>query len=123
LPARIDSVDKRILILLDAIDEPISRKELYRMIKELQEKGVKFGFKFIEKLPYSPQLEEKINKLVERGYLLRLYLTGESFLELYSDYLAITDKGRKIAKKRDVDKRDVKRILDYVAQLKSQTSS
>ena len=123
MPVKLNSKDKRILILLNAYDSPISRKELHRLIKELQDAGVKFGFRFFGETPFSQDLQDRLEKLVDKGYVFRLYLIGEKFYELYEDYYLVTDKGRKIAEKMDVDKRDVKKILEYISKIKPQSSS
>jgi len=123
LPVKLNSKDKRILILLNAYNDPISRRELHRLVKELQDAGVKFGFRFFGKTPFSQDLQDRLEKLVNKGYIFRLYMIGKKFYELYEDYYLITDKGRKVAEKMDVDKRDVKKILEYVPKIKPQSSS
>ena len=124
MPVKIDSRDKRILILLSALSEPVSKLRLHRMVKELQDRGVRFGFRFLgEGKPYSSELQSRLERLVDRGYVFRLYLVGNRFYDLYEDYYTITDKGKKVAERMDVDKKDIRRILDYVKEIKSLSSS
>ncbi len=124
MPTRLDAKDKRILILLNEYGKPVSRSKLHKMIFELQkEKKVKFNFTFYGAPPFSVQLQNKLEKMVERGYIRVLYLVGPGFLRLYTDYYAITEKGRQIASKKDIDKKDVKKIEEYVNEVKQSLAS
>ncbi|HDJ97094.1 MAG TPA: hypothetical protein ENG54_01350 [Thermofilum sp.] len=119
MPTRLDAKDKRILILLNEYGKPVSRQKLHRMIYELQkEKNVKFNFTFYGSPPFSVKLQNKLEKMVERGYIRVLYLVGPGFLRLYTDYYAITEKGKQIAAKKDIDKKDIKKIEEYVNEMR-----
>jgi len=117
--SKLDAVDKRIILTIYEYGKPISKLKLHRIIYELKNRGVRFPFQFYGERPIAPELDERLEKLVNRGYLRKLYYTGPSYLTLYTELYRLTPKGLKIAEKADIDKRDVKRIKDYFNERKS----
>ena len=123
LPIRVDAVDKRILIFMSALRTPLEKKDMHRMVYEMQSRGVRFGFEFIGKPPFSEELQRRVDRLVKKGYLQEVLLVKPEYFKLYSTYYLITERGEKIAKRMDVDKKDIKRIIDYVEGIKSKKTS
>ncbi len=115
---RLDATDKKILFLLYTYGKALSRRRIHSLAYEIQNRGVKLGFNFHGSPPISKKLDEKLEKLAERGYLSKLYVAGPLFLNLYKVYYKVTEKGINVAKKGDIGRQDMERIKEIINNIK-----
>lgn len=119
MPKRAETLDKKLLYLFYVYGKALSKKRVHELVYILKEKyGVKLPFKFYGNPPLSMDLDEKLSSLVERGYLKVLYVVGENYLTLYKPYYKLTERGEKIAEKKDFSKTDMKKIEQLVEDVK-----
>lgn len=119
LSSRLDAVDKKLLYLLYVYGRAISKRRAHQLVYELQARyGINLGFKFSASPPFSHELEERLESLVSRGFLKKLYVIGGGFMTLYKPFYAITDKGTKAIEKRDFSKSDQEAIEKLVAGIR-----
>ncbi|RLE60417.1 MAG: hypothetical protein DRJ35_03315 [Thermoprotei archaeon] len=124
MPKRAETLDKKLLYLFYVYGKALSKKRVHELVYLLQEKyGVKLGFKFYGNPPLSMDLDERLSSLVEKGYLKVLYVVGENYLTLYKPYYKLTEKGEKIAEKKDFAKTDMKKINQLVEDVKQKKVS
>lgn len=108
---KFDAADKRIIYIIYRYGGSISRRTLQEVVYKLKEAGVKFrNIEFYEPGFCSAELNSRIRKLAEEGYIKEFYLAGPGYLNLYDSYYKITKKGIKMVEKLDIDKRDVRKI-------------
>ncbi len=117
MSSRLDTVDKKLLYLFHLYGRAISRRKAHQLVYELQAKyGVQLGFRFTGSPPFSRELDERLESLVSRGYLKKLYLVGGGYTVLYKPFYAITERGTKAVEKRDFAKTDQEAIEKLVAE-------
>ncbi|MEM4790367.1 MAG: hypothetical protein QXQ60_00050 [Thermofilum sp.] len=124
LSSRLDAVDKKLLYLLYAYGRAVSKRRIHQLVYELQTKhGVNLGFKFLGSPPYSQDLEERLESLVSKGFLKKLYIVGSAYTTLYKPFYAVADKGVKAIEKRDFSKGDQEAIEKLVAEYRRDSSA
>lgn len=124
MPKGTDSSEKKILYLLYVYGKALSKRKVHELVYLLQEKyGVNMGYRFYGNPPISKDLDDKLEQLVEKGYLRVLYVVGENYLTLYKPYYKLTKKGEKIASKKDIAKKDIEKIETLVSDFKQKRIS
>ena len=119
LSSRLDTLDRKLLYLFYLYGRALSRRKVHQLIYDLQSRyGVNLGFRFTGSPPFSQELDEKLESLVSRGYLKKLYLVGGSYTTLYKPFYAITERGAKVVEKRDFSKADQEAIEKLVEEYK-----
>lgn len=119
MPIKLDQAEKRLLYLFYVYGKAVSRKRIHELVYKLQtEHGVALGFTFAGQVPFSKQLDEKLEELVKKGYLKLIYSTGGSYLSLYRPYYKLSERGAKVAAKSDFSKTDKETIEKMVNSLR-----
>ncbi|MGC9107100.1 MAG: hypothetical protein ACP5IE_02780, partial [Infirmifilum sp.] len=61
MPIKLDQAEKRLLYLFYVYGKAVSRKRIHELVHKLQtEHGVALGFTFAGQVPFSKQLDEKL---------------------------------------------------------------
>lgn len=124
LSSRLDAVDKKLLYLFHVYGKAISKRRVHHLVYELQASyGVDLGFKFLGSPPFSQELEERLESLVSRGLLKKLYVVGGSFTALYKPFFSITEKGAKAIERKDFSRNVQEAIEKLVATYKRKYST
>jgi len=93
----LDDTSYLLLVILKCYGRPMERLTLHRHLYRILERtGLKLDLKFYGKPPFSPQVEEKVEELINKGLLKRLYMVGPLYTELYREYVRLTEKGREV---------------------------
>jgi uncharacterized protein YwgA len=120
LSSRLEAVDKKLLFLIHTYGKALSKRKLHQLVYDLQERyRVNLGFRFAGQPPFSQDLEDRLEALVEKGFLKKVYVVGSRFTILYKPYYAITEKGVKAIEKRDFSKSDQEAIERLVQEYKA----
>ncbi|MEZ0345994.1 MAG: hypothetical protein ABWK01_05545 [Infirmifilum sp.] len=121
MPVKLDQTEKKLLYFFYTYGKAVSRRRIHELIYKLQnEYGVKLGFTFVGQVPYSKNLDEKLEHLVQKGFLKIIYSTGGNYLNLYKPYYKLTERGARIASKSDFSQTDKEAIDKMVSSLQVQ---
>jgi len=124
LSSRLDAVDKKLLFLMSAYGKALSKRKIHQLVYDLQERyRVNLGFRFAGQPPYSQDLEARLENLVEKGFIKKVYVVGSSFTTLYKPYYALTEKGQKAIEKKDFSKSDQEAIERLAQEYKAEKGS
>ncbi len=120
MSSRLEAVDKKLLFLIYTYGKVLSKRKLHQLVYDLQERyRVSLGFSFAGQPPFSQDLDSRLESLVEKGFLKKVYVIGSRFTILYKPYYAITEKGVKAIEKRDFSKSDQEAIERLVREYKA----
>lgn len=115
---KLNATEKRIIYLIHLYEEPVSRTQIHKTIRFLMDKGARFKLRFYD--DYSPELDDELRKLSQKGYLRELYMTGPGYTSLYTPYYKVGARGAKVIEKLDIDKKDMKLIENVVSKLRKE---
>lgn len=85
-------IESLVLLLLKNYGEPLEWGRLHACLRKASEElGLNLSFYG----DYSPELERKLERMVEKGLVKVLYVIGPHYMELYKRYLALTKDSEK----------------------------
>lgn len=114
---RPDAKDRRILYLLSFFNNGINEMLLFRFIKSLTLEGVQFGCTMSNEAWYSIELQKKLDRLVERGYINKFVTVGRLYTHLYITVYRITERGLKYIEKNPIPEGERKKVKNFVEQV------
>lgn len=96
----LDSAKRVVLLLLKNYGKPIERRVIHTILHAIADKvGTDLGFQ--GGYSYSPLVDRQLSEMISEGLLRRLYIVGPHFMELYKEYITLSEKGRELASRLD----------------------
>ena len=121
LALKIDAKDARIVYVFKILKNhgirAIRESTIHKIFYYLSKNGLSVKFDFWEDRKFSYEIRERLEKLVEKGYLKRIYFV-EHLGGVYTPVYLITDKGLKFLEKRSrIAKRDAEIIEKMIGEI------
>jgi len=93
----IDDTSYLVLLTLKYYGRPLDRRNLHvHLYKLIKKTGLNFDFKFYGKPPFSPDIERRVEELIEKGLVRRLFVVGPAYTTLYREYVKLSEEGKEL---------------------------
>ena len=121
LALKIDAKDARIVYVFKILKNhgirAVRESTIHKIFYYLSKNGLSVKFDFWEDRKFSYEIRERLENLVEKGYLKRIYFV-EHLGGVYTPVYLITDKGLKFLEKRSrIAKRDAEIIEKMIGEI------
>jgi len=121
LALKTDAKDARIVYVFKILKKhgirAVRESAIHKIFYYLSKNGLSVKFDFWKDRKFSYEIRERLEKLVEKGYLKRIYFI-EHLGGVYTPVYLITDKGLKfLEKKGRIAKKDAKIIEKMIGEI------
>lgn len=115
MEVELNSAKRLILLLLKNYGKPMERRMVHAVLHSLAQR-LKADLGFQGKHSYSPLIDHQLSELIDEGLLRPLYIVGPRYMELYREYVSLSEKGRELANQLNEPELE-KAIREHLLQL------